>query len=224
MGNYGISIKIDAPSSDSQPDGWTFLGYDSDGMAQYAETQRPSYSQPNSCPTCGMSWPFSGACENCRRDSYREENKRTRRSKGAQKAAASRKRNKANKQYNDLMDRYQAGDATVNATRVERARIMTVAAEEAYWKKMRDIEFKDCKQSDGGVSPLRRGVMRRPGRKPRAIYTPHGEQAMFEEQAQDREEVDQWGPEFEQEMDERFERDETLAELETVRAAVLAWA
>ena len=49
---------------------------------------------------------------------------------------------------------------------------------------------------------------------------------MFEEQAQarDRQEVDQWEPEFEQEMDERFERDETLAELETVRVAVLAWA
>ena len=24
------------------------------------ETQSPSYSQPHSCPTCGMPWPFSG--------------------------------------------------------------------------------------------------------------------------------------------------------------------
>ena len=49
---------------------------------------------------------------------------------------------------------------------------------------------------------------------------------MFEEQAQarDRQEVDQWEPEVEHEMDERFERDETLAELEIVRAAVFAWA
>ena len=88
-----------------------------------------------------MPWPFSGACENCRRDSYREENKRTRRSKGAQKAAASRKRNKAHKLFNDLMDRYQSGDATATATRVEQARIRAVAAEEAFWKRYQEIEF-----------------------------------------------------------------------------------